>query len=225
MPPRYYFHIAFIGLFCAIFALPALAQDPGPVMEVDQGQMLQVQDMPPMPPPGVLGSVNILPAHSLSTEELSAYDPESPTHPPVRVSPDKSEIIRLDADAGTVIIGNPAHVSILAENARTLVLVPKAPGATYFTVLGKNGDIVMQRHVFVAGAGEKYVRVRRSCATAENDCQATHVYYCPDTCHEILLNTEAEKEDKQDLSKALEDQALATGEKKADSGSAASAGQ
>ena len=57
------------------------------------------------------------------------------------------------------------------------------------------GNVVMQRHVIVASPKEKYVRVRRSCATAENkNCQTTQVFYCPDMCHEIVMTPDAKLE-------------------------------
>lgn len=166
----------------------------------------QDADVGGTPPPGVAG-VEVLSADSLQAAEQEAYSPDEPTHPPLKITPDKSEIVRLDQDAGTVIVGNPNHISVLAENVRTLVLVAKNPGATYFTVLGKNGDVIMQRHVVVAKPGENYVRVRKACASSDDDnCQATQVFYCPDMCHEIIMNTEAEKNEKTDLTKALEEQ-------------------
>ena len=192
------FHIFAIGLLCAFTALPVLAQEgdmPPPPIGVPSGDAIVEEISPnsaPMPPPG---SVDILPAKSLSTEELSSIDPEEPTHPELRLTPDKSAIVRLDAEAGTVIIGNPNHISILAENTKTLVIVPKMPGATYFTIMDATGNVVMQRHVIVASPKEKYVRVRRSCATAENkNCQTTQVFYCPDMCHEIVMTPDAKLE-------------------------------
>ena len=108
------------------------------------------------------------------------------THTPVRLTPDKSELLRLDEKAGSVIIGNPNHVSVLAESADTLVLVPRVPGATHVTILDADKNVIMARHVIVASPKKKYVRIRRSCAGEEN-CQATQVYYCPDMCHEIVM--------------------------------------
>lgn len=50
----------------------------------------------------------------------------------------------------------------------------------------------MQRHVIVASPQEKYVRIRRSCASGEDGCQATSMFYCPDMCHEVQVNPETE---------------------------------
>ena len=130
-------------------------------------------------------AVDILPASSVP-------DMYNQTHPPIRLTPDKSELIRLDTDAATIIVGNPSHVSVLAESTKTLVLVPQIPGATHFTVLDKDGNLVMQRHVIVASPQEKYIRIRSTCRASEDkNCQETQIYYCPDMCHNVALATKA----------------------------------
>lgn len=146
------------------------------------GTIAHAQDtMKAVPPP----VVDIVPAKSVDVETTLNNN----THPPVRLTPDKSELIKLSADVTTIVVGNPAHLSVLAESARTLVLVPKMPGATHFTVLDSNGNVIMQRHAIVASPKKQYVRVRKSCAKSTDDnCQGTQVFYCPDMCHEIALN-------------------------------------
>lgn len=120
------------------------------------------------------------------------YNAVSETHPPIRLTPDQSQIVRLDSPAGSVIIGNSAHLNILADSQNTLVLVPRAPGASHFTVLDRHSAIIMQRHVIVAGPQKEYIRIRQSCATADEGCQPVRMYYCPDMCHEIAINPEGE---------------------------------
>lgn len=134
--------------------------------------------------------VDILPAKSVSDKTLLNEDGED-THPPIRLTPDKSELIRLDKEAGTIIIGNPDHLSVLADSAKTLVLVPRMPGATYITVLDRQGEVLMQRHAIVAAPKEKYIRIRRSCTNSDDkNCHETRVYYCPDMCHEVNVVSE-----------------------------------
>jgi Flp pilus assembly secretin CpaC len=110
---------------------------------------------------------------------------DSETHPSLNLSPDKSELVRLDREASSVIIGNSSHVAVLLDTPRLAVVIPRSAGATYFTILDKNGNVIMQRHVLVAAPKKNYVRVRRSCAGDADNCQATSVYFCPDMCHEI----------------------------------------
>ncbi|MFP4464423.1 MAG: pilus assembly protein N-terminal domain-containing protein [Alphaproteobacteria bacterium] len=120
-----------------------------------------------------------------TAEDPGAALPSDTTHQAIRLTPDKSEILRLDTNAKSVIIGNPAHLSILADTSRTLILVPKAPGATHFSILDNESNIIMQRHAIIAAPTTDYIRIRKTCASGEDGCTKTSVYYCPDMCHEI----------------------------------------
>lgn len=137
-------------------------------------------------------AIDIIPAKTVSDGEEATE--VGATHPAVQITPDKSEIINLDQDAFTIVVGNPAHLNVLADSARRLVLVPQAPGATYFTVLGEQGNVIMQRHVIIASPKKNYVRVRRSCTGDAEVCAPTSVYYCPDMCHEIALPVVSESD-------------------------------
>ena len=128
------------------------------------------------------GNAEIMDLPAVSTQ---ANDPASATHPIMRLMPDRSELVKLDSEAASVIVGSPAHVSVLLDTPDTLVVVPRAPGASHFTVIGKDGSVLMQRHVIVGAAKEKYIRIRRSCASNDRTCQPTSVYFCPDMCHEV----------------------------------------
>lgn len=138
--------------------------------------------------------IEIMPASAVNDDNIDTSG-NSTTHTAIRLTPDKSELLRLDKPAATVIVGNPLHLSVLADSVNTLILVAKAPGATHFTALDQDGEVIMARHVIVAAPQKKYMRIRRSCATAgDNECLNTQVYYCPDMCHEIMLNVEQETE-------------------------------
>jgi Flp pilus assembly secretin CpaC len=112
------------------------------------------------------------------------------THPIMRLTQDKSEMVKLNQKAASVVVGNPNHISVLLDTPDTLIIVPRAPGASHFSVMGEDGSIIMQRHVIVGAAKEQYVRIRRSCNANDRNCQPTSVYFCPDMCHEVLENTQ-----------------------------------
>ncbi|WP_435641200.1 pilus assembly protein N-terminal domain-containing protein [Micavibrio aeruginosavorus] len=112
----------------------------------------------------------------------------APTHPQLSLTPDKTEILRLDQDAGTIIVGNPNQLSVVMETPRSLLLVPRQPGSTFLRILDPEGKVMMQRHIAVATAAKSYVRIRRSC-NGMGGCEETSVYYCPDTCHAVDLVT------------------------------------
>ena len=114
-----------------------------------------------------------------------AVDIDDMTHPILHLTPDKSEMVKLEKEAASVIVGNPAHISVMLDTPDTLIVVPRAEGASHFTILGKDGSVLMQRHVIVGASKEKYVRIRRSCSPTDSGCQPTSVYFCPDICHEV----------------------------------------
>ena len=158
-------------LFCML-AFPALAE------EHSHGQ----------------ASTGLMPA-----KKLAVSAPESA--PSLHLTMDKSELVKLDKNAGSVIVGNPTHANVLMDSPQLLVVVPRAPGATHFTVLDQSGAIIMQRHVIVAAPKENYIRVRTaSCGEDNKDCAKTANYYCETEgmCHEIISQLEEEKSNQQD---------------------------
>lgn len=153
----------YLVLVCILgFTLDAAAQTPAP----------QAQDLMP----------------NVTVGEMKG----SETHPPLRLTHDKSELVPLDRDAASVIIGNPAHIGIALDTPNLAVIIPRQAGATHFSILDREGKVVMQRHVLVGSPKKNYVRVRRSCGNAaeESNCQPTSVYFCPDMCHEIQPSAE-----------------------------------
>lgn len=106
---------------------------------------------------------------------------------PLRISPDKPEVIKLDRDAVNVLVGSDETLRAVPDTNRTIVLIPKKPGATYFKAIDADGKVIMQRHVIVGAVekGNKYIRIRRACAGDDAKCKEFSVYYCPDMCHEV----------------------------------------
>ncbi len=112
--------------------------------------------------------------------------PDEETHPPIRLTGDKSRILDMSEDVERVIIGNDAHLNILLDTSRRLIIVPRLAGATHFTLLGANGKVLMQRHVVIASPLEKYVRIRKTCRELDA-CMPIRMFYCPGLCHEIAV--------------------------------------
>jgi Flp pilus assembly secretin CpaC len=137
--------------------------------------------------PAVQPAQDLMPPVTTQSAAPPTDNLDSETHPPLNLMPDKSELVRLDREASSIVVGNSSHVSVLLDAPRLAVVIPRTPGATYFTVLDKDGNVIMQRHVIVAAPKKNYVRVRRSCSgeNSGGNCQATSVYFCPDMCHEI----------------------------------------
>lgn len=113
------------------------------------------------------------------------------THPLIRLTPDKLELVELEKSAISVFVGNPDHLNVLLDTPTTLVLIPRQPGSTYFQVLDSEGNTIYARHAIIASPEENYVRIRKNCALGGGDgCEEYSVYFCPDMCHEVNVPQE-----------------------------------
>lgn len=105
----------------------------------------------------------------------------------IRITPDKTKILRLTQDASSVIVTNPANLSVLLDSPRLLIIMPRTPGTTSFTVLNNKGQTIAEKTVIVAAAAKpKYVRIRRVCDAGGSSCVPTAYFYCPDGCYEVM---------------------------------------
>lgn len=111
----------------------------------------------------------------------------------LRLAPGQSKTIALATDAASVIVANPTNASVFLDNSRLLVIVPRAPGATGFTVLDRNGKEILNQQIVVDNADDAtYVRVTRICGAAtvgslSNNCIPSSVYFCPDNCVPVTV--------------------------------------
>jgi hypothetical protein len=103
----------------------------------------------------------------------------------IRITPDTVKIVKLEADAASVIVANPDHAAVVLDSPRLLVVMPRQPGVTSFTVLDSSGETLLTRTVIVAGTVKPhYVRVRRACGS-DQGCVPYAYFYCPDGCYEV----------------------------------------
>lgn len=104
----------------------------------------------------------------------------------IRLTPDTTKIIRLNEDAASVIVANPMHADIVLDSPRLLVVMPRQPGTTLFTVLNAEGKTLLETNVIVSGTAKpQYVRIRRACSGQQQGCMPSSYYYCPDGCYEV----------------------------------------
>lgn len=108
----------------------------------------------------------------------------------LRLSMNHDQIIRLNQDAASVIVNNPAHAEVVLDSPRLLIIMPRQPGATSFTVLNANSETILKRDIIVTNTQPKYVRIRRMCG-ADPSCTPSAYYYCPDGCYEVTPVGEA----------------------------------
>lgn len=114
-----------------------------------------------------------------------------PEGEPIKLTSEGPAVIKLDKDAASIIIGNPAHATAVLENPRLIMLMPQQPGATKLMALDHDGKAILNRHVLVGGGKSKYLRINRVCATATaGACKPVSVYYCPDRCYETVVPEE-----------------------------------
>lgn len=115
----------------------------------------------------------------------AAQPPQGRKTEDLRVTPDKTAMVRLNADAASVVVTNPAHAVVQLESPRLLVIMPREPGTTGLTVLDRNGKVILQKNIIVSAAQPRYVRVRRACGQQDPACVPSAYFYCPDGCYEV----------------------------------------
>lgn len=96
---------------------------------------------------------------------------------PVSVKVNMARILRINAPASTVIIGNPAIADVTIQDPQTLVLTGKAYGQTNLIVLDSQGSPIADTMVEVvqdqAGIVTVYMGDRRTSLSCQPTCQPT----------------------------------------------------
>jgi Flp pilus assembly secretin CpaC len=96
---------------------------------------------------------------------------------PVSVKVNMARILRINAPASTVIIGNPAIADVTIQDSQTLVLTGKAYGQTNLIILDSQGSPIADTMIEViqdlAGVVTVYLGDRRTSLSCEPVCQPT----------------------------------------------------
>jgi len=96
---------------------------------------------------------------------------------PVSVEVNMARILRINAPAATVIIGNPGIADVTIQDPQTLVLTGKSYGQTNLIVLDTKGNPIADTMVEVAqqqsGVVTVYVGDRRTSLACAPTCQPT----------------------------------------------------
>lgn len=124
-------------------------------------------------------------AEGATAAKTKAAAPRNAPRQALRLTPDRSEIIRLQEDAASVVVTNPAHAQVMMETPRLLLVMPRQPGSTSLFVLDAQGKTILERDILVSASTQPYVRIRKACAANDQSCQANSYYYCPDGCYEV----------------------------------------
>jgi len=100
---------------------------------------------------------------------------------------DKAEILRLDAPASIIVVGNPMVADVTVENPTLLFLTGLAPGETNLVIFDNLGDPVAQYDVVVVGEAGRHVTVRRN-------VDVLTTFSCEPRCIEVANPSEIERQ-------------------------------
>lgn len=80
----------------------------------------------------------------------------------IRVELDKYLLVKLDADADSVFVGNPAVADVIVQDPRRLFVLGLTPGETSLRVLDIDGKDVMVTNIVVIPIEQRSVTVNRN---------------------------------------------------------------
>lgn len=147
----------------------------------------------------------IVPEKSNGVSEVTTEGPEYEYSEPIKVpavsrsierrskrgtiylDPGSTKVLHLATDAASVVVANPSHASVFLDSPRTAIVIPRSTGATSFTILDRDGNLITTKNVVITNTDENYVRIRRICG-GDATCVDTTVYYCDDNCVEVSSN-------------------------------------
>jgi len=93
---------------------------------------------------------------------------------PLTVHVDEATLMRLPEKVGTIVIGNPLIADVTLQGGGLVVVTGKGYGTTNLIALDRDGNVLLEKPVFVTGAKDKTLVVYRG-----NDRQT---YSCAPRC-------------------------------------------
>lgn len=91
----------------------------------------------------------------------------------VMVEVDRAEIMRLDLDAATIVVGNPAIADAAVFDRNTLILTGKSFGSTNMLILDDDNTVVGEFIMQVVGARDTQTVVYRGNQRTTLNCAPT----------------------------------------------------
>ena len=114
---------------------------------------------------------------SLSASLIAA--PAQAADAPINVNVNMARILRINAAAATVIIGNPGIADVTIQDPQTLILTGKSYGQTNLIVLDANGNPIADTMIEV-------VQMQAGAMTVYNG-QARQSLACAPICQSIIM--------------------------------------
>jgi hypothetical protein len=101
----------------------------------------------------------------------------------LNVNIDQAELVRLEKPGAEVIIGNPSIADVTVQSGRLLIVTGKSTGLTNLIVLDGNGELVMERNVYVSSDSKNLITVNRG--------KSHETYSCSPNCGPALIPGDA----------------------------------
>ena len=97
----------------------------------------------------------------------------------IEVEIDEATLVKLERQAGQVIIGNPSIADVSVQNGHLLAITGKSFGVTNLIVVDGKGNQILNKNVSVGIDNNRYVTVHKGRARAS--------YHCTPTCQTALI--------------------------------------
>lgn len=88
----------------------------------------------------------------------------------LNVKIDQAHLVRLDKPGAEVIIGNPSIADVSVQSSRLLVITGKSAGLTNLIVLDGNGDLIMEKNLYVETDVKNMVTLSRGASRSTLSC-------------------------------------------------------
>ena len=118
---------------------------------------------------GLIGAAGLAVMAGVSAPSMSALAAES-ADGSIIVNVNMARLLRINAPASTVIIGNPGVADVTIQDPRTLVLTGKSYGRTNLIILDANGDPIADTFINVVQTRADLVTVYNGRARATLAC-------------------------------------------------------
>lgn len=100
---------------------------------------------------------------------------------------DKAEVLRLDAPASIIVVGNPSIADVTVENPTLLFLTGLTPGETNLVIFDDLGDPVAEYDLIVLSEVDRHVTVHRN-------VDVLTTFSCKPRCIEVANPSEIERQ-------------------------------
>jgi len=119
----------------------------------------------------------VIPVAALAIGLMPAMEAGAESPNPMLVTVDQAMVLRLEFQAGAIIVGNPAIADATVIDSMTIVVTGRSFGTTNLIVLDASGNILSNELITVQAALDQVVVYRRS---------VRQTYSCTPICAPIL---------------------------------------